>query len=140
MKELEKSHKAGIIHNDIKMGNILVNSEGEHFKSCEVELIDWNLASFYYTGVDINNKRGTVCYYSPEQLFLTYHITPAIDIWALGVVMFIYYTDRKPFFGVGCKKDNLKAIASLVGGRKLIDNYAKYGHNNIEIINFLMDM
>lgn len=97
------------------MGNILVNSIGPHFKFYEVELIDWNLASFYYEGVDIGNKRGTVCYYSPEQLFLTYHITPAIDIWALGVVMYIYYFDRKPFVGVNCKNHNLKAIATLVG-------------------------
>ena len=113
------------------MGNILVNSIGPQFKFYDVELIDWNLASFYYTGVDINNKRGTVCYYSPEQLFLTYHITPAIDIWALGVVMFTYYTDRKPFTGVNCKNNNLRAIASLIGGKKLIDLYEKYRYNNM---------
>jgi serine/threonine protein kinase len=42
------------------------------------------------------------------------HITPAIDVWALGIVMFGFITDKKPFF-YDCKKNNLKAIASLVG-------------------------
>lgn len=42
------------------------------------------------------------------------HMTPAIDVWALGVVMWTFFTDDKPFF-TDCKKDNLQAIASLVG-------------------------
>ena len=42
------------------------------------------------------------------------HITPAIDVWALGVVMFTLIFDKKPFF-IDCQKNNLKAIASLVG-------------------------
>ena len=115
LKALHQTHRAGIIHNDIKMGNIMVNSVGPNFKFYEVQLIDWNLASFYYRGVDLSNKRGTVCYYSPEQIFLGYHITPAVDVWALGVVMYIYYTDRKPFT-FNCKNNNFKAILSLVGG------------------------
>lgn len=62
---MDKIHRAGIIHNDIKMGNILVNSMGLNFKFYEIQIIDWNLAMFYYTGLDDNSKRGTVCYYSP---------------------------------------------------------------------------
>lgn len=32
LKELDKSHKAGIVHNDLKMGNIMINSIGPNFK------------------------------------------------------------------------------------------------------------
>lgn len=49
---MDTIHKAGIIHNDIKMGNILVNSMGLNFKFYEIQMIDWNLALFYYTGFD----------------------------------------------------------------------------------------
>lgn len=49
----------------MKMGNIMVNSVGPTFKFYEVQLIDWNLASFYYTGYESDQKKGTVCYYSP---------------------------------------------------------------------------
>ena len=106
----------------------MINSVGPNFKFYDVQLIDWNLASFYYTGIDLSAKRGTVCYYAPQQLFLTYHITPAIDIWALGVVMYIYYSDVKPF-SHNCKSSNIKAIASLVGGKKLLEMYKKYRYN-----------
>jgi hypothetical protein len=41
-------------------------------------------------------------------------MTPAIDIWALAVVMWSFMTDDKPFY-YECKNNNLKAIASLVG-------------------------
>lgn len=44
LKELDKIHRAGIVHNDIKMGNLLFNSIGQNFKFYEVQFIDWNLA------------------------------------------------------------------------------------------------
>jgi serine/threonine protein kinase len=50
VKELKKTHSNGIIHNDLKLGNILINSIGPNFKMFETQLIDWNLASFYYLG------------------------------------------------------------------------------------------
>lgn len=120
-----------MVHNDMKLGNIMVNSIGPSFKFYEVQLIDWNLASFYYKGYESDLKRGTVCYYSPEQLFETYHITPAIDIWSLGIVMFTFYTDSKPFT-FNCKTNDLRAILSLVGGKKLLDLYKKYRFNNVD--------
>lgn len=43
----------------------MINSLGMNFKIFETQLIDWNMASFYYPGFDINTKKGTVCYYSP---------------------------------------------------------------------------
>jgi eukaryotic-like serine/threonine-protein kinase len=92
LQEMDKVHRAGIIHNDIKMGNIILNSMGLDFKFYEAQLIDWNLALFYYTGLDHNVKRGTVCFYSPEELLRTHYATPARDIWSLGVTMFTYYT------------------------------------------------
>ena len=42
------------------------------------------------------------------------HLTPAIDVWALAVVIWTYFTDDKPFFQ-DCKYNNMEAIASLVG-------------------------
>lgn len=55
----------------------------------------------------------------------SYHITPAIDVWALGVVMFTFYADRKPFYD-DCKEHNLRAIADLLGVDKLIKMQKKY--------------
>jgi serine/threonine protein kinase len=44
----------------------------------------------------------------------TLYTTPAIDIWALGVVMWTFFTDDKPFFS-DCKENNIKAIATMAG-------------------------
>ncbi len=52
-------------------------------------------------------------------------MTPAIDIWALAVVMWSFMTDDKPFY-YECKNNNLKAIASLVGMQRLIEIHTKY--------------
>lgn len=98
---------------------------GHNFKIFDSQLIDWNMASFYFKGFDINIRKGTVCYYSPEQLMRASHLTPAIDMWALGIVMWTFFTDEKPFFS-DCKDNNLKAIASLVGIEKLIKMHDKY--------------
>lgn len=62
-------------------------------------------------------KHGTNCYYSPELLMRTTYLTPATDIWSLGVVYFTFMTDKKPFH-INCKDSNLEAIISLVGAKK----------------------
>ena len=53
--------------------------------------------------------------------------------------MFIYYTESKPF-SFNCKTNNIKAIASLVGGKKLLQMYKKYRYNNIEQIDFFKEV
>ena len=64
MQELDKTHKAGIIHQDIKFGNVLINSKVDE-DIYEVQLIDWNLSHFYFKGYDWRGKRGTRCFYAP---------------------------------------------------------------------------
>ncbi len=118
------------------MGNILVNSIGPNFKFYEIQLIDWNLAAFYYTGYTQYAKRGTVCYYPPESLLKGKYATPLVDIWALAIVMFTYYTDEKPF-SFNCKTDNLKAIVSLVGGDKILSLFKKYRYSSNDFLKLI---
>lgn len=137
VKEVLKTHKAGIIHDDLKLGNVLVNVVGEAgYKFTEVQLIDWNLASFYFPGYDSNLRKGTACFYPPELLLRTTHITPAADIWSLAIVMFTFFTDRKPF-PLKCKTDGLKAIASLIGSRTIIELMDKYRLASFEYVSFV---
>lgn len=65
MKELDRLHRSGICHHDMKLGNILVNSKGADFKFYEAQIIDWNIANFYFKGYDEVGKHGTMCYYAP---------------------------------------------------------------------------
>ena len=62
-REIEKAHMNGIIHDDVKMGNILVVLDDEDSYSAQV--IDWNLATFYYPGYSSPLRKGTFGYFAP---------------------------------------------------------------------------
>lgn len=114
------------------MGNILISSHSQSVKLVEVELIDWNLSVFYYPGYESSLMHGTKCYHPPEVILKQYYITPAADIWSLGVVFFTYLTDKKPFM-LNCSSDEFKAVVSFCGAEKLLKMYEKYRiESNIE--------
>ena len=94
-------------------------------KQFHAKLIDWNLVTFYYPGHEEVGRKGTVCYYPPEQLFRSNFPTPAIDIFALASVMFTYITGKNPY-PTKCKDHNLKAICGLVGGERIFEAVKKY--------------
>jgi serine/threonine protein kinase len=125
---MDKIHRAGVIHHDIKLGNIMVNARSPDFKFYEVQLIDWNIAVMFFKGFDGNGKSGTKCYYSPEQLMGAAHVTPAMDIFSLGVMIYAYLADSKPYIA-NCSQDNLQAVGSLVGERRLLEVFEKYNYH-----------
>lgn len=89
---LEIAHQSGIIHRDVKPGNILVRTDGR------VVLVDFGIArtdanlTLTTTGVVL----GTVTYMSPEQASGD-RLGPASDIYSLGVVAHQCLAGRPPF-------------------------------------------
>jgi hypothetical protein len=53
--------------------------------------------------------------------------------------MFIFYTDAKPFV-LNCKSNNLRAIASLVGGSKMLQMYKKYRYGVTENLELMKEI
>lgn len=89
---LRIAHENGIIHRDIKPQNILVSESGD------VKVADFGIAyAATATAIsDASNILGTVRYMAPEQV-IGEPVTPASDLYSLGVVLYEMLTGQVPF-------------------------------------------
>ena len=90
---LAKAHSLGVVHRDIKPGNLIVTDDG-------VKVLDFGLAKFA-DAVKLTlegSTIGTAAYMSPEQVRGD-EADARSDIWALGVVMYEMLTGEVPFKG-----------------------------------------
>ncbi len=97
-RAVQHAHERGVLHRDLKPGNVLFDVTGEPF------LTDFGLAKLADTEVGLtqtNAQLGTPQYMSPEQAGgCTRKVTTASDVWALGAMFFQMLTGRVPFPGV----------------------------------------
>ncbi len=91
---LKQAHKKGVIHRDIKPGNIIIQNDGT------LKIIDFGLSKLISRQSITKNgtTQGTIAYMSPEQAQAKTADHRA-DIWALGVVLYEMLSAELPFKG-----------------------------------------
>lgn len=88
---LDYAHRQGLLHRDVKPGNILVSLDGE------AKLADLGLARPVESGPD-EKAIGTPLFMSPEQI-LGKELSPPSDLYSLGAVFYFALTGQPPFSG-----------------------------------------
>jgi len=96
-KGLQYAHEKGVIHRDMKPGNILISNQGE------VKLVDFGIAtSLEHSEEGLTRDGmtlGTPSYIPPEQIDNAKTVDRRADIYSLGVVLYEMLTGKTPFPG-----------------------------------------
>ncbi|MFQ5615508.1 MAG: tetratricopeptide repeat protein [Anaerolineales bacterium] len=107
---LDASHRKGIVHRDIKPGNILFDTENNAYLS-DFGIVKFTSESATFTG---NTIIGTPSYMSPELVRGDTDIDGRSDIYALGVLLFRIWTGVLPFSASSPLGIAMKHITELV--------------------------
>ena len=97
---LDYAHRRGIIHRDVKPGNLMIVGGPVGGGEMTVKLTDFGIArALEQTRItQVGSVVGTAAYLAPEQV-RGEEATPATDVYALGVVLYQFLTGRLPYEG-----------------------------------------
>jgi serine/threonine-protein kinase len=92
---LSVAHSVGIVHRDIKPGNLLITTEGR------LKITDFGIATVLNPLADPKDlvRGGTPRYMAPEQLDAGGHFGPWTDIYAVGVMLYEFLSGQSPLTG-----------------------------------------
>ncbi|KAJ5082018.1 hypothetical protein N7532_011061 [Penicillium argentinense] len=131
LRGLQFIHTAGVVHRDLKPGNILVND------NCDLKICDFGLAR-EQDDLQMTGYVTTRYYRAPEVMLTWQHYTYAVDMWSVGCILTELVTGKVLFPG----KDHvhqLTLIIELLGKPSKEAMNKIYSKNCLDFVNSLPD-
>ena len=124
-------HSYGIAHRDLKPENVLMTSEND---DADIRILDFGLGKIVGPNEKCSEPYGTLIYVAPE-IILDKPYTKIVDSWSIGVIAYILFYGRLPFWHEERKKlkEYITKNQPVFKGKEL---------NNIsdECVNFVMNL
>ena len=95
-----KNFVSGVVHRDLKVENLLLDNENN------IKLADFGFSNYYDSSL-MSTWCGSPPYAAPELFEGKEYNGPKVDIWSLGVVLYVLVSGTLPFNGVSCNLNNL---------------------------------
>lgn len=97
LETLEHLHGRGICHRDIKLENVMLETEPGS-KAIRTKIVDFGFATNYTTDfATVKFEVGTTEYMAPETLTRGVSHDHSVDVWALGVLTYLMLAQEHPF-------------------------------------------
>lgn len=100
---MQACHAKGVIHRDLKLENVLFDSPDRN----RIKVVDFGIAGIVTSSQSDKNTAATLKYMTPEMIAQTTSVaSPAMDVWAIGIMTFCMLFNRLPFSSPN--KDEIK--------------------------------
>ncbi|ORX91757.1 Pkinase-domain-containing protein [Basidiobolus meristosporus CBS 931.73] len=88
---LDYCHRNSVVHRDLKIENILIASDGS------IKIIDFGLSNLYSPRSHLSTFCGSLYFAAPELLSARAYTGPEVDIWSMGIVLYVLVCGKVPF-------------------------------------------
>ncbi|KAJ8972818.1 hypothetical protein NQ317_008735 [Molorchus minor] len=93
LSAVEYCHNRNIVHRDLKAENLLLDTNNN------IKIADFGFSNYYTAGGQLSTWCGSPPYAAPEVFEGKKYVGPEIDIWSLGVVLYVLVCGALPFDG-----------------------------------------
>jgi serine/threonine protein kinase len=134
-------HANGLVHRDLKPENLLASEDSSSDPNAPIKLADFGLAAFWKPGdALLKDPCGTPDYVAPEVITKPYKgYGSEVDIWSIGVIMYILVCGYPPFFGDE-GRDQQAQLLQMVKAGKIDFPAEEWGDVSAECTNLILSM